>query len=77
MDGLEDGAAYHAELHALLVSNRGVALDKDGSGFVPGRVVKNILSALETRCVGWRLRLKYCSLGLESKLSNVRPTSME
>ena len=44
MDGLEDGAAYHAELHALLVSNRGVALDKDGTGFVPGRVVKNIRS---------------------------------
>jgi len=42
VDGLEDCAAYHAELHALLVSNRGVALDKDGSGFVPARVVKNI-----------------------------------
>ena len=37
MDGREEGAAYHPELHALLVSNRGVALDKDGTGFVPGR----------------------------------------
>ena len=26
----------------LLVSNRGAALDKDGTGFVPGRVVDNI-----------------------------------
>ena len=31
-----------AELHALLVSNRGVALDKDGTGFTPGRVVTNL-----------------------------------
>ena len=42
VDGREDGAAYHAELHALLVSNRGVALDKDGIGFMAGREVKNI-----------------------------------
>jgi hypothetical protein len=33
---------YHTELHALLVSTRGVALDKDGSGFEPGRAVNNL-----------------------------------
>ena len=33
---------HHAELHALLISNRGVALDKDGSGFVRGRAVDNL-----------------------------------
>ena len=42
VDGLQDGSAYHADLHALLVSNRGIALDKDGTGFMPGSVVKNI-----------------------------------
>ena len=41
-DGREEDAAYHAELHALLVSNRGVALDKDGAGFELGRAVTNI-----------------------------------
>ena len=39
VDGREEGVAYHAELHALLVSNRRVALDKDGTGFSPGRAV--------------------------------------
>jgi hypothetical protein len=33
---------YHTELHALLVSTRGVALDKDGSGFEQGRPVSNL-----------------------------------
>ena len=42
VDGREEGVAYHAELHALLVSNRGVALDKDGTGFTPGRAVTNL-----------------------------------
>ena len=42
MDGREEGVAYHVELHALLVSNRGVALDKDGTGFTPGRAVTNL-----------------------------------
>ncbi len=42
MDGREEGVAYHAELHALLVSNRGVALDTDGIGFTPGRAVTNL-----------------------------------
>ena len=42
MDGREEGVAFHAELHALLVSNRGVALDKDGTGFTPGRAVTNL-----------------------------------
>ena len=37
VDGREEGAAYHAELHALLVSNRGVALDKDGTHGVCAR----------------------------------------
>jgi hypothetical protein len=44
VDGREEGVAYHAELHALLVLNReeGVALDKDGTGFTPGRAVTNL-----------------------------------
>ena len=42
VDGEEDGPAYHAELHALLVSVRGIALDKDGSGFEHVRAVNNI-----------------------------------
>ena len=38
VDGRTEGAAYyHAELYSL--SNRGVALDKDGTGFKPGRTV--------------------------------------
>ena len=36
------GRPYHAELHALLVSTRGIALDKDGTGFEPGRAVNNL-----------------------------------
>jgi hypothetical protein len=42
VDGHEDGLAYHAELHALLVSVRGIALDKDGTGFEQGRAVTNL-----------------------------------
>jgi len=42
VDGHADGARYHADTHALLISVRPVALDKDGSGFVRGRPVRNI-----------------------------------
>ncbi len=42
MDRRVEGVAYHAELHALLVSNRGVALNKDGTGFTLGRAVTNL-----------------------------------
>ena len=42
VEGRVEGVAYHAELHALLVSNRGVALDKDGTGYVQGRAVTNV-----------------------------------
>ena len=42
VDGREEGVAYHAELHARLKSNRRVALDKDGTGFTPGRAVTNL-----------------------------------
>ena len=42
VDGEEGGSAYHSELHAFLVSVRGVALDKDGSGYAPGRAVRNL-----------------------------------
>ena len=46
VDGCEEGVAYHAgELHTLLVSNRGVALNKDGTGFTPGRAVTNLAFA--------------------------------
>ena len=37
-----DGPAYHEDMHSYLVSVRGVALDKDGSGFERGRAVKNL-----------------------------------
>jgi hypothetical protein len=71
VDGLEDGAAYHAELHALLVSNRGVALDKDGSGFVPGRVVKNIRPVSigdALRRVAAKAQILQLGSGVEAKL---------
>jgi hypothetical protein len=48
VDGQEGGAAYHAELHALLVSVRGIALEKAGTDFEQGRAVRN------TRPVGCR-----------------------
>jgi hypothetical protein len=38
------GITYHAELHALSVSNRGAALDKGGAGFTLGRAVTNLVS---------------------------------
>ena len=60
------------------MSNRGAALDKDGTGFfVAGRVVKYICPV----SIGDALRrvaakAQYCSLGLESKLSYERPTNV-
>ena len=71
VDGKEEGAAYHAELHALLVSNRGVALDKDGTGFVPGRVVDNIrpISIKDAvRCIAAKCQTLQLGPGVEAKL---------
>ena len=38
----EGGERYHAETHALLISVRAVALNKDGSGFQRGRDITNL-----------------------------------
>ncbi len=46
---------HHADLHALLISNRGAALDKDGSGFLRGRAVDNL------RPGAWQPNVSCCS----------------
>ena len=71
MDDREEGAAYHAELHALKVSNRAVALDKDGTGFEPGRAVTNIrpISIGDTvRRLAAKAQLLQLGSGVEAKL---------
>ncbi len=71
VDGQEEGAAYHEELHALLVSNRGVALDKDGTGFVPCRVVGNIRPFSigdAVRCIAAKCQTLQLGPGVEAKL---------
>ena len=71
VDGREEGAAYHPELHALLVSNRGVALDKDGTGFVPGRAVTNVrpISIGDAiRRIAAKAQLLQLGTGVEAKL---------
>ena len=45
-------AFYHADVHALLISSRGIALDKDGSGFTRGQPVCNARPI----CIGETLR---------------------
>ena len=42
VDGRADGALYHRETHALLIYVRGIALDKDGTGYEAGRAVTNL-----------------------------------
>ena len=42
VDGLADGAFYQLETHALIISVRGVALDKTGRGFTQGLAVDNL-----------------------------------
>ena len=41
VDGLSDGAFYQLETHALIISVRGVALDKTGRGYTRGQAVDN------------------------------------
>ena len=52
MDGLSDGAFYQLETHALIISVRGVALDKTGRGYTRGQAVDN----LRPICVGESMR---------------------
>ena len=40
VDGAVDGALYHRETHALLISVRGLALDKGGEGYAAGREIQ-------------------------------------
>ena len=71
MSGWEYGAAYHAELHTLLVSNRGVALDKDGTGFAPGRPVTNVRPisiGVAIRRIAAEAQLLQLGTGVEAKL---------
>jgi len=42
VDGRPDGALFHSETHAFMISVRAAALDKDGSSFIRGRRVSNL-----------------------------------
>ena len=71
VDDREEGAAYHANQYAFLVSNLGEALDKDGTGFEPGRPATNIrpISIGDTvRRLAAKAQLLQLGSGVEAKL---------
>ena len=53
LGGSADGALFHQDTHDALISVRGIAIDKDGSGFTPGQ---ESVTNLRPICIGEALR---------------------